>query len=126
MNGSFYDINFQAPNTFINLQAQMDLRFSCGNNDFLWFLEFLIARENFDVMQQNWLSNMSTKFYKPLLLIEVGNYPTQPVASTTDKSHRTQKGSQVRISVWDGICRKNTSEMQLFVVFPNYYCDECR
>ena len=32
----------------------------------LKFLEFLIARENFDVMQQNWLSDMSTKFYKPL------------------------------------------------------------
>ena len=44
---------FHSPKTFVNFQAQIDLCFSGGNNDFLCFLEFLIARENFDVMQQN-------------------------------------------------------------------------
>ena len=60
----------------------MDLRFSGGNDDFLSFLEFLIARENLDVMQQNRLSNMSTKFHNPLFLVEVGNFPTQLITTT--------------------------------------------
>ena len=76
--------------------------FSGGNNDFLWFLEYLIARENFDVIQQNWLSNMSTKFYKPSLLIELGIYPTQ-LTSTTDKYLRTRKGSRL-LWMWGRVC----------------------